>query len=155
MDNQLWSNKSGSKLVPLSRIDWQWALNGGKSLRMVEANGFSTQSNGTSTTVKRCSCTCLPWVRPLFRCPPKVSVGPAVLKGLLLRSPIYLCRPAVYSPFSHMWVDFRGINDDFNRKQGFDYLRTADAQHSYTSNMASKIPGNSNIIVNTAGASRL
>jgi hypothetical protein len=37
--------------------------------------------------------------------------------------------------YSHVWIDFRGIYDDFNREQGFDYFensrRAAYAQRAY------------------------
>ncbi len=38
--------------------------------------------------------------------------------------------------YSHVWIDFRGIMDDFNRAQGFDYFensrRAAYAQRAYS-----------------------
>lgn len=30
--------------------------------------------------------------------------------------------PLFIHQFSHLWIDFRGIRDDFNRKGGFDYF---------------------------------
>jgi hypothetical protein len=110
------------------RVDWVWALNGGTTI----SHGWKPESGF------------LP-----FRW--DTDYNEAILLYLLaLGSPTYpvheegyrnwtsgftlkklyeiehlYAGPLFIHQFSHMWVDFRGITDEFNRKAGFDYFENS------------------------------
>jgi hypothetical protein len=107
------------------RVDWQWALNGGTTI----CYGWKPESGF------------LPW---------RWNVGYSealILYALALGSPTFpidqqgytewtstfewrkvygteylYAGPLFIHQMSHLWIDFRGIHDDFNRKQGIDYF---------------------------------
>jgi len=110
------------------RIDWEWALNGGKTL----THGWKPESG---------------FLR--YRWNDNYSEA-LLLYILALGSPTYPINPEGYlrwtstftqkemysinyiyagplfiHQFSHLWIDFQGIADDFTRKAGFDYFENS------------------------------
>ncbi len=110
------------------RVDWQWALNGGTTV----SHGWTPESGF------------LP-----YRWDTGYSEA-LILYALALGSPTFPIDPQGYKEWtstfelqkiydieylhagplfihqmSHLWVDFRGIHDDFNRKAGFDYFENS------------------------------
>ncbi|KAA9037748.1 hypothetical protein FW778_16795 [Ginsengibacter hankyongi] len=111
-----------------SRVDWQWALNEGVTL----SHGWTPEDGF------------LP-----YRWDTNYSEA-LLLYVLALGSPTYPIKadsykkwtetfevkkvyefeylyggPLFIHQFSHMWIDFRGIHDDFNKKAGFDYFENS------------------------------
>ena len=120
------------------RVDWQWALNGGTTI----CHGWKPESGF------------LP-----YRWDTGYSEA-TILYVLALGSPTFPIGPQGYDEWtstfewktiydiehlyagplfihqmSHLWLDFRGIHDDFNRKTGIDYFensrRATHVQHRY------------------------
>jgi hypothetical protein len=110
------------------RVDWQWALNGAATI----CHGWRPESGF------------LPW-----RWDTGYSEA-VILYVLALGSPTFPIDPNGYSEWtstfewkklydleylyagplfihqmSHLWLDFRGIHDDFNRKTGIDYFENS------------------------------
>ncbi len=110
------------------RIDWQWALNGGITI----SHGWKPRSGF------------LP-----YRWDDKYSEA-MIMYMLALGSPTFPIKaegykkwtasfkltkiydieylyagPLFVHQFSHMWIDFRGIDDAFNKKAGFDYFENS------------------------------
>ncbi len=110
------------------RVDWQWALNEGTTI----THGWKPESGF------------LP-----FRWADDYSEA-ILLYVLALGSPTYPIKPDGYHTwtttfhlkkvydieylyagplfihqFSHLWIDFRGIRDNFNKKNGFDYFENS------------------------------
>ena len=110
------------------RVDWKWALNGGTTV----SNGWKPESGF------------LP-----FRWDTGYSEA-LILYVLALGSPAFPIDPQGYRDWtstfewkkvydiehlhagplfihqmSHLWLDFRGIHDDFNRKTGIDYFENS------------------------------
>ncbi|HUE24366.1 MAG TPA: glucoamylase family protein [Bryobacteraceae bacterium] len=110
------------------RIDWRWALNGGKTI----CHGWKSESGF------------LP-----YRWSTGYSEG-LILYMLALGSPTFPIDAAGYREWtstfrptrlyeidylyagplfihqmSHLWVDFRGVQDDFNRMTGIDYFENS------------------------------
>ena len=110
------------------RIDWQWALNNGDSL----CQAWKPRSGFAS-----------------FRWNKNYNEG-MIMYMLALGSPTFPIKPTCYKKwadtfmvtnvydlsylyagplfihqFSHMWIDFRGIEDEFNKKAGFDYFENS------------------------------
>lgn len=107
------------------RVDWQWALNGGQTI----THGWNPESGF------------LP-----YRWDKSYNEA-IILYVLALGSPTFPIEPAGYKKWtetfewkkmydieciyggplfihqmSHIWLDFKGINDDLNRKVGIDYF---------------------------------
>lgn len=110
------------------RVDWQWALDGGSTL----SHGWNPESGF------------LP-----YRWDDRYSEA-LILYVLALGSPTYpipaegyqewtstfelkkpygieylYAGPLFIHQFSQMWIDFRGIRDDFSRQAGFDYFENS------------------------------
>jgi hypothetical protein len=110
------------------RVDWQWALDGEETI----SHGWTPESGF------------LP-----YRWDDNYNES-MILYMLALGSPTYPIQPQGYKKwtstfkvkdifevqyiyagplfihqFSHLWIDFRGIRDDFNNKVGFDYFENS------------------------------
>jgi hypothetical protein len=110
------------------RVDWKWALDGGTTL----SHGWNPESGF------------LP-----YRWDQGYSEA-IILYALALGSPTFAIEPQGYKEWiatfewkkvydieylyagplfihqmSHLWIDFRGIHDDFNRKVGIDYFENS------------------------------
>ncbi len=110
------------------RIDWQWACNGRNTLThgWYPETGFIKfrwnrdyneglvmymMALGSPTyPIKKVGCD--EWTATF-------KVSPAYGIDYLYAGPLFIHQ------FSHMWIDFRGIHDDFNRRAGFDYFENS------------------------------
>lgn len=127
------NNKKEKEIRKLSddlycRVDWQWALDGGETL----SHGWYPESGFIA-----------------YRWDDKYSEA-MILYILALGSPTFPISPTGYKKwtstfevksksdisfvyagplfihqFSHLWIDFKGILDDVNKKTGFDYFENS------------------------------
>ena len=110
------------------RVDWQWALNGGITL----THGWKPESGFMPYRWdEHYSEAHLQYIlalgSPTF--PIKKEgyekwVSTFELKKIYDIEYLY-AGPLFIHQFSHMWIDFRGIYDDFNKKTGFDYFQNS------------------------------
>lgn len=110
------------------RVDWKWALNGGTTI----SHGWKPESGflpfrwdtGYSEAV-------ILWVlalaSPTFPVDPKgYREWTDTFEWKKLYDTEYLyAGPLFIHQMSHLWLDFRGIYDDFNRKTGIDYFENS------------------------------
>jgi hypothetical protein len=110
------------------RVDWQWALNGGITL----THGWKPESGFLPYRWdEHFSEAHLQYIlalgSPTF--PIKKEgyekwVSTFELKKIYDIEYLY-AGPLFIHQFSHMWIDFRGIHDDYNKKAGFDYFQNS------------------------------
>ena len=107
------------------RVDWQWALNGGTTL----THGWRPESgflpcrwdNGYSEALILYA---LALGAPDFPIDPQGYrdwISTFEWKTIYGIEHLY-AGPLFIHQMSHLWIDFRGIQDDFNRKTGIDYF---------------------------------
>ncbi len=110
------------------RVNWQWALNGGATL----SHGWKPESGFLPYRWDReYSEAHLLYVLALGS--PTFPIDPAGYAEWLRTYSIrkaygidYLyAGPLFIHQFSHIWIDFRGIQDGFTRKFGFDYFENS------------------------------
>jgi hypothetical protein len=111
------------------RVDWQWALNGGDTL----THGWKPESGFLSYRWdKNYSEAHLLYILALAS--PSFPIKPDgylqwistfQLKKVYDIEYLY-AGPLFIHQFCHLWIDFRGIRDDFNRKTGFDYFENSN-----------------------------
>jgi hypothetical protein len=110
------------------RVDWQWALNNGTTI----CHGWKPESGflpyrwdtGYSEALILYA---LALGSPTFPIDPK---GYTDWTSTFEWKKIYdiehlYAGPLFIHQMSHLWVDFRGIHDDFNRKTGIDYFENS------------------------------
>jgi hypothetical protein len=110
------------------RVDWQWALNGGTTI----CHGWKPESEflpyrwdtGYSEALILYA---LALGSPTFSIDPK---GYTDWTSTFEWKKIYdlehlYAGPLFIHQMSHLWLDFRGIHDDFNRKTGIDYFENS------------------------------
>jgi hypothetical protein len=110
------------------RIDWQWALNNGDTI----CHGWKPRSGFLCYRWnEHYSEAMIMYILALGS--PTFPIKPASYKkwtntfdvtkvydtGYLYAGPLFIHQ------FSHMWIDFRGIQDAFNKKAGFDYFENS------------------------------
>ncbi len=111
------------------RVDWEWALNGGKTI----CHGWKPESGflpyrwnmGYSEALILYA---LALGSPTFPIDPEgiTGNGPQLLEWKKVYDVEYLyAGPLFVHQMSHLWLDFRGIHDDFNRKTGIDYFENS------------------------------
>ncbi|MEO7046918.1 MAG: glucoamylase family protein, partial [Ferruginibacter sp.] len=110
------------------RIDWQWALNKGLTL----SHGWKPSSGfipyrWDKDYSEALIMYALALGSPTF--PIKAEGYKSWIKTFTLTkvydtSYLY-AGPLFIHQFSHMWIDFRGIEDAFNKKAGFDYFENS------------------------------
>ena len=110
------------------RMDWQWAMNGGESI----TNGW-TPENGfiPYRWDKGYSEAMILYILALGS--PTYPVQDVVYKKWIASFEIrrvydieYIyAGPLFIHQFSHLWLDFRNIQDDFNTRIGFDYFENS------------------------------
>jgi hypothetical protein len=110
------------------RIDWQWALNSGTTICLgwKPERGFSRRrwDNNYSEAIIM---YVLALSSPTFPIMPEgykkwtdtFRLTKAYDYAYLYAGPLFIHQ------FSHMWIDFRDINDAFNKKTGFDYFQNS------------------------------
>ena len=110
------------------RIDWKWALDGGTTL----SHGWKPESGflpfrwdqGYSEAIILYT---LALGSPTFAIDPqgyKEWIATFEWKKVYDIEYLY-AGPLFIHQMSHLWIDFRGIHDDFNRKVGIDYFENS------------------------------
>ena len=110
------------------RIDWRWALNGGPTI----SHGWKSESGflpyrwdtGYSEALILYA---LALGSPTFPIDPqgyKEWISTFECKKVYDIEYLY-AGPLFIHQMSHLWLDFRGIHDDFNRKTGIDYFENS------------------------------
>jgi hypothetical protein len=110
------------------RVDWQWALNGGTTIchGWVPESGFLPfrWDTGYSEAVILYA---LALGSPTFPIDPKGYkewLSTFEWKKIYGIEHLY-AGPLFIHQMSHLWLDFRGIHDDFNREKGIDYFENS------------------------------
>jgi hypothetical protein len=110
------------------RVDWQWALNGGSTIThgWNPESGFlpyrweDNYSEALMLYVLALGSPTYPTSQEGYR---KWTASFKIKKvydfQYLYAGPLFIHQ------FSHMWIDFRGIEDEFNKKAGFDYFENS------------------------------
>jgi hypothetical protein len=115
-------------LALYERVDWQWALNGGITL----THGWKPESGflryrWDSYYSEAHLLYILALASPTFPVKPEGYLQ--WVSTFQLKKPYdieYLyAGPLFIHQFSHLWIDFRGIRDDFNKKTDFDYFENS------------------------------
>jgi hypothetical protein len=111
-----------------ARIDWQWALDKGTTIShgWMPESGFlpSRWDTGYSEAIILYA---LALGSPTFPIDPqgyKDWISTFEWKKVYDIEYLY-AGPLFIHQMSHLWVDFRGIHDDFNRKAGIDYFENS------------------------------
>jgi len=129
------------------RADWQWALNGGAkvSLGWKPENGFlNYRWEGYSEALLLYA---LGLGSPTYPLPAKsYQAWAATYRWKKLYGIEFLyAGPLFIHQFSHIWIDFRGIQDEFMRERGIDYFensrRATYAQQQYAIRNPKKFKG--------------
>jgi hypothetical protein len=110
------------------RVDWQWALNEGLTV----THGWKPESGflpfrWDDDYNEALLLYTLALASPTFPIKPegyKKWASTFALKKVYNIEYLY-AGPLFIHQFSHMWIDFKGINDDFNKKTGFDYFENS------------------------------
>jgi hypothetical protein len=110
------------------RVDWQWALDGGTAL----SHGWNPESGflpyrWDDQYNEALILYILALGSPTYPISAKIYqqwTSTFELKNLYGIEYLY-AGPLFIHQFSHMWIDFRGIWDDFSRKAGFDYFENS------------------------------
>lgn len=110
------------------RIDWQWALNGGISLThgWTPEYGFLPYrwDDNYSEALLLYTLALASPTHPINQEGYKKWISTFKIEKLYNTEYLY-AGPLFIHQFSHMWIDFRGIMDDFNKKAGFDYFENS------------------------------
>jgi hypothetical protein len=111
-----------------ARVDWQWALDNGTTIShgWMPESGFlpSRWDTGYSEAIILYA---LALGSPTFPIDPqgyKDWISTFEWKKVYNIEYLY-AGPLFIHQMSHLWVDFRGIHDDFNRKTGIDYFENS------------------------------
>lgn len=110
------------------RIDWQWALNNGDTI----CQGWKPRSGflryrWDENYSEAMIMYILALGSPTFPINPtgyKKWTASFTVTKVYDTSYLY-AGPLFIHQFSHMWIDFRGIKDSFNKKAGFDYFENS------------------------------
>ena len=110
------------------RIDWQWSLNNGLTI----THGWQPESGflpyrWENDYSEAMIMYVLALGSPTF---PITGQGYSQWTDTFKVTKVYdveylYAGPLFIHQFSHMWIDFRGIKDDFNDKAGFDYFENS------------------------------
>jgi hypothetical protein len=110
------------------RVDWKWALDGGTTI----SHGWKPESGflryrwdkGYSEAIILYA---LALGSPTFAIEPQgYQEWTATFEWKKIYDIEYLyAGPLFIHQMSHLWIDFRGIHDDFNRKVGIDYFENS------------------------------
>jgi len=110
------------------RVDWQWALNGGATVThgWKPESGFLPYRWDTGYS-EALILYALALGSPTFPIDPQgYTEWTATFEWKKVYDIEYLyAGPLFIHQMSHLWVDFRGIRDDFNRKMNIDYFENS------------------------------
>ncbi len=110
------------------RIDWQWAMNNGDTI----CHGWKPRSGFLPYRWdENYSEAIIMYILALGS--PTFPIKPGSYKKWtdtfnvtkVYNSSYLYAGPLFIHQFSHMWIDFRGIHDAFNKKAGFDYFENS------------------------------
>jgi Uncharacterized protein conserved in bacteria len=121
------------------RVDWQWALNGGKTVSL----GWRPESGFIPFNWTGYNEAMLLYILALAS--PTYPIDPSAWNewmstyreswGTFSGQEFLAFGPMFGHQYSHVWIDFRGIQDEFMREKGIDYFensrRAAYAQREY------------------------
>jgi hypothetical protein len=110
------------------RVDWKWALNGGTTI----CHGWQPESGFLPYRWDTCYSEAL-ILYVLAMGSPTFPINPEGYKEWISTfewKKVYdieylYAGPLFIHQMSHLWLDFRGIRDDFNRKIGIDYFENS------------------------------
>ncbi len=110
------------------RVDWKWALNDGATI----CHGWTPESGflpfrWNTNYSEALILYVLALGSPTFPIDPKgYAEWTATFEWKKIYDIEYLyAGPLFIHQMSHLWLDFRGIHDDFNRKTGIDYFENS------------------------------
>jgi len=109
------------------RVDWQWALNGGAKVTMgwKPKCGFLPYSwEGYNEAILLCVLGLASPTHPLPAETYKAFTSTYCWKEICGQEFLY-GGPLFIHQLSHMWIDFRGIEDAFMREKGIDYFENS------------------------------
>ena len=127
------SNEGESEIRELAgtlyrRVDWKWSLNGGSTIShgWNPESGFLPYRWDTDYT-EALILYVLALGSPSFPISPNgYNQWTSTFKSKTLYGIEHLyAGPLFIHQMSHLWLDFRGIHDDFNRKMGIDYFENS------------------------------
>lgn len=110
-----------------SRSDWQWALEGGETVSMGwrPENGFlSYRWEGYNEALILYVLALASPTHPILAESYKAQTRTYRWKKLYGYEFLY-AGPLFIHQLSHMWIDFRGIQDEFMREKGIDYFENS------------------------------
>jgi hypothetical protein len=129
------------------RMDWQWALNANGKVSMAwkpECGFLPYTWEGYNESILL---HVLALASPTFPVPPetyRAFCSTYEWKEIYRREQLY-AGPLFIHQLSHLWIDFRGIQDDFMREKGIDYFensrRATYTQQEYTMRNPRKFRG--------------
>lgn len=131
------------------RVDWKWAMNGGANMSM----GWNPETGFITSTWAGYNEAMILLIMALGspETDKKLDSGVWTQWCKTYRWGKFQGYDAVaFSPlfghqYSHMWIDFRGIRDDYMKTKGIDYFensrRSTLAQRNYCIENPSKFPG--------------
>ncbi|MHB8731856.1 MAG: glucoamylase family protein [bacterium] len=110
------------------RVDWRWALNGGATI----CHGWRPESGFLAYRWDRGYSEAI-ILYTLAIGSPTYAIGPesyrawtSTFEWRKIYDVEYLyAGPLFIHQLSHLWLDFRGIRDDFNRRTGIDYFENS------------------------------
>ena len=110
-----------------ARADWQWALNSGETISMgwkPECGFLTYRWEGYNEALILYVLALASRTYPIHAASYKAQTRTYCWKELYGREFLY-AGPLFIHQLSHMWIDFRGIQDEFMREKGIDYLENS------------------------------
>ena len=109
------------------RVDWEWALNAGETVSMgwkPESGFLPYRWEGYSEALILYLLALASPTHPIPAESYKAQTQTYSWKELYGHEFLY-AGPLFIHQLSHMWIDFRGIQDEFMREKGIDYFETS------------------------------
>ena len=99
----------------------------GRRSRTAASRKRASSSIGGRATTRRCSSTCSAWDRRPIRCPTKATRPgcPRYAWKKIYDYEFVYAGPLFIHQLSHIWIDFRGIQDAYMREKGLDYFENS------------------------------
>ena len=110
-----------------ARADWQWALNGGETVSMgwkPESGFLPYRWEGYNEALILYTLALASPRHPIPAASYEAQTRTYCWKQLYGHEFLY-AGPLFIHQLSHMWIDFRGIQDDFMRGKGIDYFENS------------------------------
>ncbi len=110
-----------------ARADWEWMLNAGKTVSMgwkPECGFLRYRWEGYNEALILYVLALASPTHPIPAGSYKAQTQTYCWKELYGQEFLY-AGPLFIHQFSHMWIDFRGIQDEFMRKRGIDYFENS------------------------------